>query len=78
MTQSKIMVKFSKRTAHSYFYNLWYEIIWDYSNRLLTEESDKLPGLAGLAHTSASMTSDEYFAGLWKKDIVSGLLWKIR
>ncbi|KAH0431504.1 heterokaryon incompatibility protein [Colletotrichum camelliae] len=70
----QIFRKYSPR----YFYNLWYEIIWDYSNRLLTEESDKLPGLAGLAHTLANMIGDEYVAGLWKKDIVSGLLWKAR
>ncbi|KAK2733820.1 heterokaryon incompatibility protein [Colletotrichum kahawae] len=67
-----------QKDSPSYFYNLWYEIIWDYSNRLLTEESDKLPGLAGLAHTLANMIGDEYVAGLWKKDIVSGLLWKTR
>ncbi|KAH9229590.1 hypothetical protein K456DRAFT_1799009, partial [Colletotrichum gloeosporioides 23] len=67
-----------EKDSPRYFYNLWYEIIWDYSNRLLSEESDKLPGLAGLAKTLANMTGDEYVAGLWKRDIVSGLLWKTR
>ncbi|KAF4844985.1 hypothetical protein CGCSCA4_v007134 [Colletotrichum siamense] len=67
-----------EKDSPRYFYNLWYEIIWDYSNRLSSEESDKLPGLAGLAKTLANMTGDEYVAGLWKRDIVSGLLWKTR
>ncbi|KAK1847396.1 heterokaryon incompatibility protein [Colletotrichum chrysophilum] len=60
-----------EKDSPRYFYNLWYEIIWDYSNRLLSEESDKLPGLAGLAKTLANMTGDEYVAGLWKRDISS-------
>ncbi|KAF6828478.1 heterokaryon incompatibility protein, partial [Colletotrichum plurivorum] len=59
-------------------YKTWYGIVWDYSNRLLTIEADKIPALAGLAETMAQLVGDEYIAGLWRKDLISGLLWKSR
>ncbi|KAF6812116.1 heterokaryon incompatibility protein [Colletotrichum musicola] len=66
------------RGVDAYQYKTWYDLVWDYSSRLLTVGADKMPGLAGLAKTMAEMVGDEYVAGLWKEDFISGLLWKSR
>ncbi|RSM12127.1 hypothetical protein CEP52_002575 [Fusarium oligoseptatum] len=43
--------------------------------RALTFETDRLPALSALAEQMADLLDDEYLAGLWKGDIVRGLLW---
>ncbi|KAK3403414.1 heterokaryon incompatibility protein-domain-containing protein [Sordaria brevicollis] len=53
----------------------WYTLVGEYSQRKLTYTSDKLPALAGLARTFASATGYQYLAGLWKEDLLLGLLW---
>lgn len=66
------------RDHPDHHYGSWYNLVWDYSNRILTHDTDKMPGLAGLAKTMAPMVNDEYVAGLWRRDLISGLLWKAR
>lgn len=61
-------------------YRTWYNYVAAYSGRHLTYKSDKLPAIAGLAATmwDALQTSgivDTYLAGLWKRDLLKGLLW---
>jgi hypothetical protein len=55
--------------------SLWRTIVILYSNLELTKSSDKLPALAGLAEYMRSPRNDEYLAGLWKRSLVSDLLW---
>lgn len=57
-------------------YNRWQEEVSDYSKREMTKESDILPALSGLAHKVADITCDLYLAGIWKNDLVKGLLWR--
>lgn len=60
------------RTLH----DRWYRIVEDYSNRVLSHPEDRLPALSGFAAEWKRMKPrDEYFAGLWKSDIVKGLTW---
>jgi len=40
--------------------------------------SDKLVALGGLAQLWAQNNQDEYFAGLWKSDIILHLLWRAK
>jgi hypothetical protein len=47
----------------------------DYTARSLTNSSDKLPALAGLAAASAEKTKDLYLNGLWMHGLPEGLLW---
>lgn len=57
-------------------YGFWYRSIMDFSARNLTFQHDKLPAVAGLAQRFGAAMNDEYCAGLWIKDIYTGLLWK--
>lgn len=56
----------------------WHHIVRVYSNRRLTEESDKLPALSGLASRVYQSTKDTYLAGLWQSALFSGLHWKVQ
>ena len=53
----------------------WYCLVSMYSVRKLTFGSDKLPAIAGIAKTAAAFTGYSYIAGLWREDILAGLLW---
>ncbi|KAH9866514.1 hypothetical protein J1614_008204 [Plenodomus biglobosus] len=65
------------KTAADYarLYDMWIEFIKDYASRELTFERDRFPAISGLASLVAEATGDEYIVGLWKNDIVRGLLW---
>jgi hypothetical protein len=52
----------------------WYILVQVYSGRSLTYTSDVLPALAGLARIMARTQGVQYVNGLWKEDIIPGLL----
>ena len=54
----------------------WGEILEDYTSRLLTLESDKLPALSGVAMVYHRSTKQDYLAGLWKQSLLTDLLWR--
>ncbi|KAI8656883.1 HET domain-containing protein [Fusarium sp. Ph1] len=56
---------------------LWYAIAQRYSHVMgnLTHESDVFPALSGLASRISGLLNDDYMAGLWRSNIVEGLLW---
>jgi hypothetical protein len=54
----------------------WYKIVQEYSDRSLSSSSDKLPAIAGIAKVFEVVTGYSYIAGLWREDILSGLLWR--
>jgi hypothetical protein len=56
-------------------YERWYDIVRQFTTRSLTKDTDTLPALAGLARQFQRITKDVYCAGLWKKDLIRGLLW---
>jgi hypothetical protein len=58
-------------------YKEWRDyIVPEYSQRRLSYRSDKLNALTGIAREFQSCLNDEYLAGLWKGDLVRGLLWR--
>lgn len=57
------------------FYSLWYDVVQEFCRRAMTYPEDKLPAIAALAAEFAVTLGDEYVAGLWKKDILRGLMW---
>lgn len=59
-----------------YGYQLWSDVVEKYSRSTLTFQSDKLVAVAGLAAEIQRMVRDEYCAGLWKKHLLSHLLWR--
>lgn len=54
----------------------WYQIVEDYSNRILSRPEDKLPALSGFAAEWKRINpEDDYLAGIWKSEIFKGLTW---
>lgn len=53
----------------------WYRMIETYTKRQLTEESDKLPAISGVARRFAAICNDAYVGGLWANDLPAGLMW---
>ncbi|KAL8397444.1 hypothetical protein RB594_004245 [Gaeumannomyces avenae] len=64
----------------------WLKVVEGYTERQLTVETDKLAAIAGLAREFAILRSakagisveaaqDDYCAGLWRSQLLEGLLW---
>ena len=70
-----------KQTDHQdkpMHYQVWGKICEDYSRSRLTYTSDKIVAFAGIVREFQSrLPNDTYLAGLWKGDLVTGLLWKV-
>ncbi|KAL8641711.1 MAG: hypothetical protein Q9228_001511 [Teloschistes exilis] len=60
-------------------YERWYWIASRYSPRSFTYDTDRLPALSGLARVFKELyvPEDQYTAGLWRKDLIHGLLWMV-
>jgi hypothetical protein len=58
-------------------YQLWTEMIEDYSHRSLTKASDRLLAIAGIASELHDLSGDVYLAGLWQKDLIRQLGWRL-
>ena len=57
----------------------WYTLAEDYSGRLITKETDRLPALAGLARKyQDSFSFSNYIAGIWALHLPGALLWRSR
>lgn len=56
-------------------YSLWYRAVEEYCERDLTFPEDKFRAIAALANEFALALEDEYVAGLWKTDLLRGLMW---
>jgi hypothetical protein len=54
----------------------WKWIVSAYSALMLTYPSDALPALSGIAKEFGRASDDQYQAGLWRKTLVSDLLWR--
>jgi len=54
----------------------WHRIVEQYSAMQLTQQTDRLPALSGLAARTSILLGD-YFAGLWSRSIVSDLMWRV-
>ena len=57
-------------------YQSWDLLIHDYSYRSVTFDKDRLPAIAGLARVMGEVLRDQYLAGLWKGDLLEGLVWE--
>ncbi|KAI4675352.1 uncharacterized protein J4E84_010094 [Alternaria hordeiaustralica] len=56
-------------------YRKWLHVVENFSNCQLTYEEDRFPALMGLAKYWQATTKDHYVAGMWRRDLVYGLLW---
>lgn len=55
----------------------WYNVVCEYTIRHLTYQSDKLPAITGIAKAFQRRTGYTYLAGLWKEDLITGILWYV-
>jgi hypothetical protein len=55
----------------------WDAIVADFSSRALTQASDRLPAVAGLAQEVARATGATYLAGLWDRNLLRWLCWSV-
>jgi hypothetical protein len=58
-------------------WNEWRKIVEFYSRALLTVPKDKLVALSGVARQFQAKTTDQYCAGLWRKNLERDLCWRI-
>ena len=56
-------------------YQYWDSLIDNYGRRSVTFDKDRLPAIAGLARMMGEALQDQYLAGLWKGDLLEGLMW---
>lgn len=54
----------------------WRYVVENFSLRSLTNESDRLPAIAGVATVIQAITGSRYFAGLWEDSLLPGLMWE--
>lgn len=57
-------------------YEPWYKMVEVYSSRDITYAGDRLPAISAFASRISERFGDEYLAGVWKRDILRGLLWR--
>ena len=55
----------------------WPDIVEKYTDTSRTKLEDKLVAISGLAREIESITKDKYCSGIWRKDMVSQLLWRL-
>lgn len=53
----------------------WPETIERYSRTKLTNDSDKLVAIAGLARELQAQTKDQYVVGMWRRSLLLDLFW---
>ncbi len=54
----------------------WYDLVAQYSTRSLTEPRDKLVAISGIARKlQPILDNDNYYCGLWERNIHTNLLW---
>jgi hypothetical protein len=56
-------------------YWTWLTLVRFQTERNLTFRSDVFPAISGLAHSFNDLLKDEYLAGIWRGDLINGLLW---
>jgi len=57
----------------------WRWIVTEYSQLLMTMDSNNLPALSGIAQRAHQSSSDmQYVAGVWKHSILNDMLWMRR
>ncbi|KAH7125641.1 heterokaryon incompatibility protein-domain-containing protein [Dendryphion nanum] len=64
-----------KQSNHRAIWDAWQNIVTEYSKRNLTVAADRLPAISGIANKIALATGSSYIAGIWKKNLVSDLVW---
>ncbi len=54
----------------------WYSMVATFMSCDITFYSDRLPAVSGLAESLNLKTADTYLAGIWKRSLTCGLMWR--
>ncbi|PQE23294.1 het domain-containing protein [Rutstroemia sp. NJR-2017a BVV2] len=66
----------NQQSAQRLYENWRMEIAGGYAPRILSKQTDKLPAISGVAEVFRFLLKDDYLAGLWRHDLIRGLLWR--
>ncbi|KAI1436433.1 HET-domain-containing protein [Xylaria sp. CBS 124048] len=55
---------------------LWTDVVYSYSLKSITFDTDRLPALAGIAHRFSGKGMGRYVNGLWEPTLVADLFWE--
>jgi hypothetical protein len=58
-------------------YGMWENIVREYSRTQLTNITDRLIALSGLAKRMKAMVNDDYVAGMWRNALPDQLFWHV-
>lgn len=61
---------------HSQDHGVWNGLLSAYGRRTLSQSTDKLPAVSGLASLFKQRFGSEYVAGLWSHALIEGLAWQ--
>lgn len=84
MCRDQVESKYSVRTKYAQLtqpmpdangYLLWHDIVDSYSSKHLTQATDRLVALSGVAKQAQAALKDDYLAGLWRCNIADDLIW---
>jgi hypothetical protein len=56
-------------------FRIWADVVRNYSQTTLTNPTDKLIAISGIAKSFADVTGQTYIAGLWREGLEYSLLW---
>jgi hypothetical protein len=74
-TPFKLKTLLSQNPAPGLSNEVWYDLVTKYTACNLSFEHDVFPAISGLARRYNEVFRDKYLAGLWRKDLIRGLLW---
>jgi hypothetical protein len=66
----------ARNSSHEMWYSFWMNTVTEFTSKDLTNPSDRLPAVAGLAAPmSVILLDDEYLAGAWSGALTRTLAW---
>jgi hypothetical protein len=69
--------KIDRLGSHFKCFNYWADLVTTYSSMDLTNMTDRLPALSGIASEFQRVTNARYLAGVWLEDMPRALAWHI-
>lgn len=75
VTTPALLPKTSGKENSRRQFEAWHRLVEKYTLRELTQPSDKLPAISGMALKIQEMVDSKYLAGLWQSNILGDLLW---
>jgi hypothetical protein len=67
-----------KSSNQAFTFHVWRNIVKAYCGRLLTNGTDMLPALSGIASKFKDYGAGRYLAGIWRNSLPQALLWCLR